>query len=106
MSVSGNDIPYNVDVDTQAIESLLQSIDAKMELIDEKLAILSEPDDPVEQEEIETVSDNSIITYEAIQRIEMRMDAQMKMQFAGIIALIFSISIVGALLVFKLLPKR
>lgn len=103
MSVSGNDIPYNVEIDTRGIEALLQSIDAKMELIDEKLAILSEPE---EQEEIETVSDNSIITYEAIQRIEMRMDAQMKMQFAGIIALIFSISILGAFLVFKLLPKR
>lgn len=106
MSVSGNDIPYNVNVDTQGIEALLQSIDAKMDSLDAKLEILTEPDEPVEQEEIETVSDNSIITYEAIQRIEMRMDAQMKMQFAGIITLIFSISILGAFLVFKLLPKR
>lgn len=104
MSVSGNEIPYNVDIDTQSIEVLLQSIDAKMELIDEKLAILSESEE--EQEEIETVSDNSIATYEAVQRIEMRMDTQVKMQFAGIIALIFSISILGAFLVFKLLPKR
>ena len=104
MTVSGNEIPYNVD--TQGIESLLQSIDEKLGMTNETLSSLAETEETDGQEETETGSDNSVEMYEAVQRLEMRVDMQIKMQFAGIIVLIFSISMVGAFLILKVLPKR
>lgn len=100
MTLSGNDLP--VSVNTEGIETLLQAVNDKLMFIDEKMEILILPD----EEEAEIVSDNSIATYEAIQRLEMRMDAQISMQFAGLSVLILSISILGAFLILKVLPKR
>lgn len=100
MTLSGNDLP--VSVDTEEIETLLQAVNDKLMFIDEKMEILILPD----EEETETVSDNSVATYEAIQRLEMRMDAQISMQFAGLSVLILAISVLGAFLILKVLPKR
>lgn len=104
MNVSGNEIPYNVD--TQGIESLLQSIDEKLGLTNETLSALAEPDEPEEQEEIETVSDNSIAIYESLQRLEQRQDINIKLFVAIGGLLLIAVGILIGLSVMKWLPKR
>lgn len=103
MSVSGNDIPYNID--TQGIESLLQAIDEKLGMTNETLSVLAEPEETDGQEEI-TVSDNSVLIYESLQRLEQRQDISIKLFVAiGGLVLIATGILIG-LAVMKWLPKR
>lgn len=100
MSVSENGI---LSVDTQNMESLLQAIDQKLMYIDEKMEILVTPEEDIE--ETETVSDNSILIYEAVQGLEMRVDTQIKIQIAGIIALLIAACLAFSIFVYNMLPK-
>lgn len=104
MSISENDIPYNTD--TQDIESLLRAIDEKLGTTNDTLLILSKPDETDSQEEIETVSGNSSLIYESLQRLEQRQDINIKL-FTAIGGLILiAIGILIGLSVMKWLPKR
>lgn len=100
MSVSGNDIPYNID--TQGIESLLQAIDEKLGMTNETLSVLTETDG---QEEI-TVSDNSVLIYKSLQRLEQRQDISIKLFVAIGGLVLISAGILIGLAVMKWLPKR
>lgn len=104
MSVSGNDTFYNVG--TQEIESLLHSIDEKLENTNETLSFLVEPGETGRQEKAETVSDNSVLIYGSLQRLEQRQDTSIKLSTAiGGLVLIATGILIG-LSIMKWLPKR
>lgn len=102
MTVSENDIPYNVD--TQGIESLLQSIEAKLETVNESLLVLMESEEAGGQEE--TVSDNSILICESLQRLEERKDTEIKLYVAIGGLLLIAVGILIGLSIVKWIPKR
>lgn len=103
MSVSGNEIPYNID--TQGIESLLQAIDEKLGTTNETLLTLAEPEE-TDVQETESVSDNSILLYESLQRLEQRQDINIKLFVAVGGLLLIAVGILIGLEVMKWLPKR
>ncbi len=105
MSVSGNDISYNVG--TQDIESLLQSIDEKLETTNETLSVLATPKEADRQAATtEIVSDNNVLLYESLQRLEQRQDTSIKL-FAAIGGLVLiATGILIGLSIMKWLPKR
>lgn len=104
MSVSGNEIPYNVS--TQDIESLLQSIDEKLGATNETLSVLAEPKETDKQATTEIVSDKSDLIFESLQRLEQRQDINIKL-FAAIGGLVLiATGILIGLSIMKWLPKR
>lgn len=104
MNVSGNEIPY--DAGTQDIESLLQSIDEKLGDTNETLSVLAESKETDRRSTTENVSDNSVLIYESLQRLEQRQDTNIKL-FAAIGGLILiATGILIGLSVMKWLPKR
>ena len=104
MSVSENEIPYNVG--TQDIESLLQSIDEKLGATNETLSVLAESTETDKQATAENVSDSSSLIYESLQRLEQRQDINIKLFTAiGGLVLIATGILIG-LSIMKWLPKR
>lgn len=105
MSVSENDISYNAG--TYDIESLLQSINEKLETTNETLSVLTEPNANDRQSaSAETISDNNVLIYESLQRMEQRQDTNIKL-FTAIGGLVLiAIGILIGLSVMKWLPKR
>ena len=82
----------------------MKAIDEKLEMTNETLSILAEPEETEEQEK--TVSDNSILIYESLQRLEQRQDISIKLFVAiGGLALI-AVGILIGLSIMKWLPKR
>lgn len=105
MSVSENGISYSTD--TYDIESLLRSINEKLETTNETLSILAEPNTTDRQSASrETLSDNSVLIYESLQRMEQRQDTNIKLFTATGGLILIAIGILIGLSVMKWLPKR
>lgn len=105
MSVSENGISYSTDACD--IESLLQSINEKLETTNKTLSILAEPNATDRQSASgETLSDNNVLIYESLQRMEQRQDTNIKL-FTAIGGLVLiAVGILIGLSVMKWLPKR
>lgn len=105
MSVSENGTSNNTY--TCDIESLLRSINEKLETTNKTLSILAEPNATDRQSASgETLSDNSVLIYESLQRMEQRQDANIKLFTATGGLVLIAIGILIGLSVMKWLPKR
>lgn len=105
MSVSENGISYSTDA--YDIESLLQSINEKLETTNETLSILAEPNVTDRQSASEkTLSDNSVLIYESLQRMEQRQNTNIKLFTATGGLVLIAVGILIGLSVMRWLPKR
>lgn len=105
MSVSENGISYSTD--TYDIESLLQSINEKLETTNETLSILTGSNATDRQSASgKTISDNSVLIYESLQRMEQRQDINIKLFTATGGLVLIAVGILIGLSVMKWLPKR